>query len=324
MVSKYAIFVIRRLIGSLIAVFAIATFNFFLFRVLPGNPIELLFRSPTLTPQQIRALEEQFGLNKPMLQQFVIYLYNFFTGNYGISFYYRVPVINVLIPRLVNSLILLLPASLAAIAFGIFTGMYAAWKRGTKVDVSILTSAMGLYSLPSFWVGGLLILCSLFYLKLPVSGMFTYGSVYPDVWTYLEDFLKHFILPFITLTLITYGEFTIIIRNCMVDVLTEDYIKLAIAQGTPTLRLLSRNALKNAMLPTISIIAINLGLIVAGAVLTETVFAWPGVGRLIYEAIIHRDYPILQGAFIIITISVVAANFIADMLYGYLDPRVRH
>jgi len=123
---------------------------------------------------------------------------------------------------------------------------------------------------------------------------------------------------------VTYGEFTIILRNAMVDVLTEDYIRSAIAQGIPTFRLLSRNALRNAMLPTLSIIAINLGLIVAGSVLTETVFAWPGVGRLIYEAIIHRDYPTLQGAFVIITISVVIANFIADLLYGYLDPRVRH
>ena len=323
-VSKYTIFVTRRLIGSLIAIFAIAAFNFFLFRILPGNPIQLLFRSPTLTPQQIHALEVQFGLDKPLLQQFFIYLYNFFLGNYGISFYYRVPVINILIPRLLNSLILLIPVSIVAIIFGIFTGMYAAWKRSTRIDVSILTVAMSLYSLPTFWVGGLLILFSLFYLRLPVSGMLTYGATYPSVWAYLDDFFKHFILPFLTLTLVTYGEFTIILRNAMVDVLTEDYIRSAIAQGIPTFRLLSRNALRNAMLPTLSIIAINLGLIVAGSVLTETVFAWPGVGRLIYEAIIHRDYPTLQGAFVIITISVVIANFIADLLYGYLDPRVRH
>jgi len=324
LVSKYAIFVVRRLIGSIIAVLAISILNFILFRILPGNPIELLFRSPTLSPEQIKALEAQFGLDKPLIEQFFLYLLNFFKGNYGISFYYRTPVINILIPRLINSLILLIPVTVTAIILGIFTGMLSAWKRGTKLDVSILTFAIGLYSLPSFWVGGVLILLSLFYFKLPVSGMLTYGATYTDFTAYLMDFLRHFILPFTTLTLVLYGQFTIILRNALVDVLTEDYIAAAIAQGIPTFRLLSRDALKNAMLPTVSIIAINLGLVVVGSVLTETVFAWPGVGRLIYEAILHRDYPVLQGAFVIVAISVVAANFIADLLYGYLDPRVRH
>jgi len=322
-VSKYVTYIVRRVVASLIAIFAIITINFILFRVLPGNPVQLLFRNPRLTLEQIKTLEAEFGLDKPLLDQFLIYLANVARGNLGISFFYKTPVINVLIPRLINSIILVLPATITAILLGILTGMIAAWKRASKTDVAILTTAMGLYSLPTFWLGGVLILISIYYIKLPISGMLTYGVTYPDLTSYLADFSRHFILPYTTLTLVTYGEFTIILRNTLIDVLTEDYIMAARAQGIPTFRLLSKHALRNAMLPTASIIAINLGLVVAGAVLTETVFSWPGIGRLIYDAILNRDYPVLQGAFIVVTISVVLANFIADMIYGYLDPRVR-
>jgi len=138
--------------------------------------------------------------------------------------------------------------------------------------------------------------------------MLTYGAVYSSWTDLLIDFLRHFILPFITLTLVMFGEFMIIMRNALIDVLTEDYVTIAIAKGLSQTKILRDYALRNAMLPTISIIAINLGLVVAGAVLTETVFSWPGVGRLIYDAILNRDYPILQGAFLFITISVVIAN----------------
>jgi peptide/nickel transport system permease protein len=291
---------------------------------LPGNPIELLFRSPRLTQEQINTLERAFGLDKPLYEQFIIYVVNSLQGNFGISFFYRVPVVNILIPRLINSIILVLPSTLLAIILGIATGMIAAWKRGGKIDVSILVTAMGLYSLPTFWLGGLLILFSIYYLRLPIAGMTTYGMAYSNFFAYLSDVLMHYILPFITLTLVLYGEFTIIMRNSLIDVLTEDYIRTAKAKGVTTSRLLRMHALPNAMLPMMSIIAINIGLVVAGAVLTETVFSWPGIGRLIYDAILNRDYPILQGAFFVITVSVVIANLIADILYGYLDPRVKH
>ncbi|MCC6033874.1 MAG: ABC transporter permease [Desulfurococcaceae archaeon] len=323
MVSKYVAYVVRRVVASLIAIFAIMTINFILFRVLPGDPIRLLFRNPRLTLEQIRTLERQFGLDKSLLEQFFIFLANAFQGNLGLSFFYKMPVTDVLIPRIINTVILVLPATITSVVLGVLTGMIAAWRRASKVDVIITTTAMGLYSLPTFWLGGVLILLSIYYLKLPISGMLTYGVTYPDLTSYLADFFRHFILPYITLTLVTYGEFTIILRSALIDVLTEDYIMAARAQGLPTRRILGVYALRNAMLPTVSIIAINLGLVVAGAVLTETVFSWPGVGRLIYDAILNRDYPILQGAFIVVTVSVVLANFIADIIYGYLDPRVR-
>ncbi|MCI4456633.1 MAG: ABC transporter permease [Desulfurococcaceae archaeon] len=324
MSSRYSRYVVRRFLGAIIAVFAILTINFFIFRILPGNPIELLFRNPRLTDEQIRALEAQFGLDKPLIDQYFIYLINVFQGNLGLSFFYRQPVTSVLMPRMINSLILVLPSTLAAIALGIVAGLISAWRRGSKTDVSILLIGMSLYSLPTFWLGGIFILLSIYYLRLPVSGMLTYGAVYSSWTDLLIDFLRHFILPFITLTLVMFGEFMIIMRNTLIDVLTEDYVTVAIAKGLSQTKILRDYALRNAMLPTISIIAINLGLVVAGAVLTETVFSWPGVGRLIYDAILNRDYPILQGAFLFITISVVIANLIADLLYGLLDPRVRY
>jgi len=324
MSSRYSRYVVRRFLGAIIAVFAILTINFFIFRILPGNPIELLFRNPRLTDEQIRALEAQFGLDKPLIDQYFIYLINVFQGNLGLSFFYRQPVTSVLMPRMINSLILVLPSTLAAIALGIMAGLISAWRRGSKTDVSILLIGMSLYSLPTFWLGGIFILLSIYYLHLPVSGMLTYGAVYSSWTDLLIDFLRHFILPFTTLTLVMFGEFMIIMRNTLIDVLTEDYVTVAIAKGLSQTKILRDYALRNAMLPTISIIAINLGLVVAGAVLTETVFSWPGVGRLIYDAILNRDYPILQGAFLFITISVVIANLIADLLYGLLDPRVRY
>ncbi len=321
---RFTSYIIKRTAVSIVTIFAIISFNFFLFRVLPGDPIRLLFRNPNLTQDQLNALYREFGLDKPFYEQFLIYVINSIKGEFGISFFYRKTVIAILIPRLLNSIILVLPATIVAIILGMLSGTLSAWKRGEKTDVTLLGVAMGLYSIPTFWLGGMFILLSIYYLHLPIGGMITHGISHLDIFSYLSDLLDHFILPFLTLTLVLYGQFTIIMRNSLIDVLTEDYIETARAKGADTLRLLRRHAIPNAMLPMISIIAINLGLVVGGAVLTETVFSWPGIGKLIYDAILRRDYPILQGAFYIIAVSVVLANLIADILYGYLDPRVRY
>jgi len=321
---RFASYVVKRLVISLVTIVAITAFNFFLFRILPGDPIRLLYRNPNLTQEQLRALNAKFGLDKPLYEQFLVYIVNSLVGEFGLSFFYKKPVTDILIPRLINSIILILPATIAAVLLGMFSGVIAAWRRGERLDVAIVGVAMGLYSIPTFWLGGMFILFSIYYLHLPIGGMVTHGVVHPDIFSYLSDVLSHFILPFTTLTLVLYGQFTIIMRNSLIDVLTEDYIQTAKAKGADAFRILRRHALPNAMLPMISIIAINLGLVVGGAVLTETVFSWPGVGRLIYDAILRRDYPILQGAFYIIALSVVLANLVADILYGYLDPRVRY
>ncbi len=321
---RYSSYVLKRVAISLVTILIIISFNFFLFRILPGDPVRLLFRNPNLTKEQIDALNRKFGLDKPLYEQFLIYVFNSLRGEFGLSFFYRKSVFDILVPRLINSIVLILPATVIAILLGMLFGVLAAWRRGDRVDVSILAVSMGLYSIPTFWLGGMFILLSIYYLHLPIGGMVTHGITHQDIFSYLEDLFSHLILPLVTLTLVLYGQFTIIMRNSLIDVLTEDYIQAALAKGLSVSRLLRKHALPNAMLPMISIIAINLGLVVGGAVLTETVFNWPGVGRLIYDAILRRDYPILQGAFYIIAVSVVLANLIADILYGFLDPRVRY
>jgi peptide/nickel transport system permease protein len=314
----------KRVVFAVVTIFIIISFNFFLFRILPGNPIELLYRNPMLTKAQIDALYHQFGLDKPLWEQFLIYIYNSLTGNLGISFYYKQPVTNVLIPALENSLILLVPATILSIALGIITGIVSAWHRGTKLDFALLGSALAFYTMPTFWLGSIFIIVALYIGGIPVSGMYSLGLNYTGIIPRIMDLLSHLMLPLITLTLVLYGEFTIIMRNSLIDVFTEDYIVTAKAKGADDKRIIWEHAYPNALLPMVSIIAINFGLVVAGAVLTETVFSWPGIGLMIYDAIISRDYPILQGAFLIISITVVIANLIADFVYSYLDPRIRY
>lgn len=314
----------RRTVFAVVTIFIIISFNFFLFRILPGNPIELLYRNPMLTKDQIDALYHQFGLDKPLWEQFFIYIINSLTGNLGISFYYKQPVTNVLIPALENSLILLIPATVLSIALGIITGVISAWRRGTKLDFALLGSALAFYTMPTFWLGSIFIIVALHIGGIPVSGMYSLGFNYTGIIPRILDLLSHLMLPLITLTLVLYGEFTIIMRNSLIDVFTEDYIVTAKAKGADESRIIWKHAYPNALLPMVSIIAINFGLVVAGAVLTETVFSWPGIGLMIYDAIISRDYPILQGAFLIISITVVIANLIADFVYSYLDPRIRY
>lgn len=316
---------IKRAVTSVISVLAIISFLFFLLHLLPGDPILILFRNPALTHAQIENLRREFGLDKPLWEQYFLYLGNVFRGNFGISFYFREPVRLVIFPALLNSLILLIPATVVAIVLGIFTGVISAWHRGKKTDFASLGSALALYSMPPFWLGSIFIVIAVTYAHglIPVSGMYSVGALNQGLLTKTIDVLAHMFLPFVTLTLILYGQFTIIMRNSLINVFSEDYMITAKAKGAKSRRLIWKHAYPNGLLPMISIIAINLGIVVAGAILTETVFSWPGIGYMIYEAIISRDYPLLQGAFLIISITVVVANLVADILYGYLDPRVR-
>jgi peptide/nickel transport system permease protein len=295
-----------------------------LFRLLPGNPVELLFRNPLLTVQQIQQLNAQFGLNKPLWTQFVIFLVNVFQGQWGLSFFYRVPVSQVLFVALLNSIILLIPSTILAIIVGVGLGVVSGWKRDSTTDVAILSSSLVLYAVPTFWLGVLLIMLALRFGGFPVSGMVTVGQSYSSTWDYLIDVLEHLFLPTVTLTLVTLGQFTIIMRSSVLSQITEDYVVAAAAKGMSGHRLLRKHIVPNAMLPTVTIIAISIGTVVAGAVLTETVFSWPGVGSLIYDSITRRDYPVLQGAFLVIAAVVILSNFVADLVYAYLDPRVRY
>jgi peptide/nickel transport system permease protein len=210
-----------------------------------------------------------------------------------------------------------------AIVIGIVLGMIAAWRVRRPVDYASLVGGLVAWSLPTFWLGIILLFIGSRHFGLPIGGKLTPGATYATAGEQLVDLLRHMILPTLTFTIVFVGEYMLIMRSTMLDVLSEDYILTARAKGLSNAQVLRDHALRNSMLPMVTIIALNLGFTVAGAIQIETVFSWPGLGQTIYEAVGRRDYPVLQGAFLIIAVAVIFANLAADLLYSYLDPRVR-
>lgn len=309
---------------ALITVFIVLVFNYFLFRILPGDPLAMMLRNPRATPEMIEAAKQLFGLDQPWYIQFFTYVKNMLTGDYGTSFFYKQPVSSVIAARIIPTLIMVGLAEILAIVLGIVLGVMAAWKRGTKVDVGVLGFSLITYSMPTFWLGMIMVVIFSVNLHLlPTSGILTPGATYANTFAFLADYGRHLILPALTLSVCLVGEYALTMRNTLTDVLSEDYITTAKAKGFSSGFILRKHALPNAMLPMITIIAINLGFIVGGTVQIETIFSWPGLGSLMYDALRARDYPLLQGVFLLITVSVVVANFIADIMYSYIDPRVK-
>jgi len=254
-----------------------------------------------------------------------MYIRNLFTGNLGISFrYYPKPVIEVLLSRLPWTLYLLGISYSLATVIGIILGAFAAWKKGSKIDLLTIGIAFIARSMPIFWLGMLtLYIFSVHLGWFPLSGAVTAGAEYSSFLDFALDVLRHSILPMIVIVIFLLGPPALITRGLVLDSLTEPYVDTAIAKGLPSRVVVFKHALRPVSLPLSSYTAILLGYVVGGAVYTETVFSWPGIGRLIYEAIMRRDYPLIQGAFLLISISVLIANFIVDFIYAILDPRVR-
>ncbi|HCU08784.1 MAG TPA: ABC transporter permease [Clostridiales bacterium] len=314
----------KKLLYAAITIFFVLVFNYFLFRILPGDIVSMLARSGKTTPEMVANIREMYGLDLPWYQQFFVYLENLFTGDLGTSFIYKKPVAEVIGSRILPTVILLGSAEILAIVVGIIFGIVSAWKRGKPLDTGLLSTSLLLYSMPTFWLGMMLILIFCVNLRLfPINGMVTPGRVFIDTWAYINDVVRHMILPMACMAMVMIGEYAITMRSTMIDVLSEDYITTAKAKGFSNGYVLRRHAMPNAMLPMITLIAINLGLIVGGAIQIETVFSWPGLGNLMYGALINRDYPLLQGVFLLTTVTVILANFLSDILYEVVDPRVK-
>lgn len=317
-------YILRKLGQTALTTFIILVLNFFLFRIMPGNPLRILIRNPRISAAALQRIAEQFGLDRPMIVQFGYYLRDLCLGDLGSSFIYRRPVLGVILEKLPPTLLLTGTATVLSIILGVVLGVIFAWKRGSKLDVAGLSLSLVLYSMPSFWVGILMVMFFAVYLGiLPLCGMSVPGVYFDTIWGQLGDLLKHMLLPTLTFAVILIGEYVLIMRNSLLEVMSEDYMLTARAKGVTNRNLLRRHALPNAMLPMVTLIAMNLGFIVGGAIQIETVFSWPGVGRLMYTALVGRDYPLLQGIFLLETVCVVGANFCADLLYRYLDPRVK-
>jgi peptide/nickel transport system permease protein len=330
-------YILRKVFFALVTLAGVIVFNFFLFRILPGDPVKGLIHSPRMTQEAQDRIRAQFGLDKPVWfnlaelkagnigeafdTQFFAYLRNLFHGNLGISFSTRLDVGEVLAQRVWRTVILLALGQVIAIVIGILLGIIASWRRGSRMDTSILLWGLFTWSMPTFFFG--IILLILARGKLPTGMMVTPGLRPSDGWTYWLDVGRHLVLPTITLAILYTGEYLLIMRSSIIEVLSEDYILTAKAKGLNTFQILRDHGLKNAMLPMITLIALTLGFTVGGAIQVETVFSWPGIGRMMYDAVGKQDFPLLQGAFLLLAISVILANLIADLLYSVLDPRVK-
>jgi peptide/nickel transport system permease protein len=316
---------VKKLLYALITILAVLVFNYILFRVLPGNPLAMMMRNPRATEEVIEGIRRFYGLDQEWYVQFFTYFRNLFKGDLGISFVFKAPVSQVIAARILPTLLLVGIAELIAIAVGIGIGIIAAWKRGSKLDVGTLGFSLVTYSVPTFWLGMIMLVIFCVGLRLfPTSGMFTPGKSFATTAAMLHDLLRHAVLPILTMSLVLIGEYALTMRNTLIDVLSEDYIVTARAKGFRERYVLFKHALPNGLLPMITIVAINIGFVVAGAIQIETIFSWPGLGRLMYEALNARDYPLLQGIFLLVTVSVVLANLLADITYSYIDPRVKN
>ena len=319
-------YVARRFAAAIATIAAIIIVNFALFRLMPGSPERVILRgTPNVTAERLEAARERWGLNDPLPEQFGKYVVATVTGDLGYSFVARGQTVTAVLGQRIWPTILLFGLGEAlAIVFGLALGAYSGWRRGGFVDFVGNGVSLLLYATPYFLLGMALLLVFGAGLRwFPTFGMQTAGATYANVFEQVLDIGAHLALPLATVALGLIGQYAIVMRSSIVETLSEDYITTARAMGLRDGRILRAHALPNALLPTVSLIAINLGYVVAGAITVEVVFNWPGLGTLTVQALTARDYPVLQGVFLLLSVTVVLANLVADLVYGVLDPRVR-
>jgi peptide/nickel transport system permease protein len=283
----------------------------------------MMFRDPRVSAESLELMKQKFGLDKPLSGQFVAYVKNLAQGDLGLSFSQRKPVLDVLAARLPNTLLLVVPALTIAIVLGVVLGAVAGWLSGTKFDTFILTASVAMYSIPTFALGIILLLIFAYLIPIfPLGGISTPASGY-EGFEIVTDIGWHMFLPAFSIVIWYVGEYVILTRSAMIDAMGQEYITTAWAKGLKKYKILKNHALRNALLPVITISGVNLAFAAAGVIEAETVFAWPGVGRLTYDAVSQRDYPLLQGVFMLFAFAIVLANLAIDLIYGYIDPRIK-
>lgn len=312
-----------RLVKGVVVLLFIATINFFLIHAAPGDPAQVLAGEAGAADEQfIRQLRERFGLDQPLYVQLGIYLKGYATLDLGFSYRQNMPVLDLIMARLPATLLLTLTAFAIAMALGMLLGVMAARRQGKLGDSVITVISLVFYATPLFWLALMAIL--LFSVQLgwlPAYGYRTIGADYTGL-AHALDVGRHLILPATTLGLFFMAVYTRMTRASMLEVMRLDFVKTARAKGVPERQIMRRHVLRNALLPVITLAGIQAGQLVGGAVLTETVFAWPGIGRLMFEALLQRDYNLLLGIFFISSAMVVLFNLITDVLYTFVDPRI--
>lgn len=313
-----------RLLQTLFVLWAVVTILFFLFRLMPGSPLAA-YIDPNFTPEQQEALMARFGLDKPMWQQYLIYLGNLLRGDLGESFFYRTSVADRVLELLPNTLILTFSSLLVAYVFGVLAGAYLAWKRGGIVEQIAVPIVLTTRAIPEFWLGMLLLAVFSFGMGwFPAGGTRPPGAEFDGYWDLYTSsaFWWHMTLPVLTLAIYSQGLPLLLMRSNMLDVMREDFVTMARIKGLSPFTVVIRHAARNALLPVMTSFAIAVGYQIQGNVVVETVFSWPGLGRELVRAVSASDYPLAQGAFLMIAIVVILMNLIADLLYAALDPRV--
>lgn len=313
-------FLQKQLIKGFITLFIAVSLTFLILRLMPGDPTTMLI-DPRMSEAARQRLLIDFGLDKSLITQYFLYLKQLFYGNLGVSFVFRAPVSEIIRERLPWTLALMGITQIITIAVGIPLGVIAAYKRGKLTDQII--NALSILGMSIFvpWLGIMLLFFFGYILPIfPVGGGYTPGL---SGWEYFLDVGMHFILPVLTLTIIYLANYILFTRASMVDVLNEDYIRTARSKGMKESRVIWKHGARNAMVSTVTVAGMLLGRMVGGAVLTETVYAYPGVGRMIYDAVGQQDFPLLQGSFIVLAITVIVMNILADFICAYLDPRIK-
>ena len=318
-------YVLKRIGFALVTVFVAITLNFVLFRAIPGDAVDALGRCRQCTAAFKAYTRQQLGLDKSKWSQYGLYVEGLLHGDMGSSLRTEKAVTTELWEPIKNTIPMVALGTLLSIVFGIVAGVVSAWRRGTAVDRWTLYVSLGFYSMPPQWLGLLVVLYVAGWLGLPTSGIKDpiLGILHSaSTWAVLVDRLKHMLLPALTLGLVLFGEYSLITRSAMLETLGEDYVLTARAKSLSNWGVIRTHGLPNAMLPIVTLMALSFGYIIGGAITIEYVFSYPGIGLAVVEAIAQRDYPVLQGAFLLLTLSVIVFNLAADLLYFKLDPRV--
>ena len=315
----------NRVLQYVLVLFIAITLNFLLPRMMPGNPLALLAGADVglMTPDQRAEVVERAGLDQSLITQYVGYWGDLATGDFGYSFRQSRPIVDIIAERLPWTLLLAGTSLAFSALIGIALGAFSAWRRGRPSDVSLLGLMIALDSLPSFWLGMLFV--SLFAVQLgvlPSSGAITAASSLEGI-DLIIDIAEHAILPVVTLSILSVPGVYLTMRYSMLSILGEDFIRTARSKGVSESGVLFRHVVRNALAPVVTVLALRLGFAFGGTVVIETVFSYPGLGRLIFEAVSGRDYPVMQATFLVFTVAVLLSNILADFLYPLLDPRAR-
>jgi len=314
-------FVLTKILEAVVSVVLVVVLFFFLFRMLPGDPVAAMTRDRVTSPQQIAELREKMGVDKPVFVQFGTYFWNLLHGDLGESRLLNNgrPVADMIGERLWPTILLVGSATVLAVLIGLWLGIRAAWRRDSFFDRAQTGIALTLWSVPQFWLGLMLLVATngLF----PSRGMHSPDAA-PDVLSQTLDVLHHLVLPCVTLLAVFYAQYMLIMRSSLLGEMNADYLTTARAKGLRDDLVRRRHAVPNALLPTVTLVFVNLGRTVAGVILVETVFSWPGLGGLFYQALSVPDLPLVQGLFLFFASAVIVMNTLADLVYPLLDPRV--